>query len=165
MKRFYKKTSVAAAEGGFAVLLDGLAIRICARSGVADFRSAGGHRVGKLQGFGGVARHRRRRVILLLHRGGYAAEQRPEDFDHLGDPVHRLEAIRGVALQRVDFLRNILCGLLRLLRELFHFGSDYCESAAGFARASGFDRGVERQQTGLPRDRRNQAQHLTYLSR
>ena len=55
-----------------AVLLDGFAVSVGARGGVADFRGAVGYDVGKSQGLVGAARDGRRRAVLLLHRGGDA---------------------------------------------------------------------------------------------
>ena len=44
--------------------------------------------------------------------------------------------------------------------ERFDLGGDDREAAAGFAGARGLDRGVEREQVGLPGDRLDQADHL-----
>ena len=79
--------------------------------------------------------------------------------------LHRLEAVGGVALQRIDFLRDFFGRLLRLLRELLDFGGDDRKAAAGFAGAGSFDGGVERQQIGLPRHRGDQVQDMTDFGR
>ena len=72
------------------------------------------------------------------------------------DLLDRRKAGRGVALQRIDLLRDLFGRLLRLARKLFHFGSDDREAASGLAGARSLDRRIERQQIGLPRHRRDE---------
>ena len=97
-----------------AVLLYRLDVRIRAARGIADFACAIGDGVCKSQSFVGVARHGRRGAILLFHCGCDGREQRLNDLDDVGDPLHRLKAGRGIVLQRVDLLRDLFRGLLRL---------------------------------------------------
>ena len=148
-----------------AALFDGFAERVGAGRGVANIRRPDRDAIGKPQGFRRIARHCRRRVVLLADRGGDAAEQRLEDFDDLGDALHRFETIRGVVLQRFDLLRDFFGSLLGLLRQLLHLRRDHGKAAAGFAGAGGFDGGVERQEIGLPGDGRDQIEHLADLRR
>ena len=148
-----------------AVLLDRFSKRVGAGRSVANFRRAGGDGAGKSQRLRRIARHRRCRAVLLAHGRRYAAEERLENFDHLGDALHGIEAIRRVALQSADFQRDFFGGLLRLLRQLLHLGRDHGKAAAGLAGAGSFDRCVEREQIGLPRDGRDQIEHLTDLGR
>jgi hypothetical protein len=68
-------------------------------------------------------------------------------------------------LQHIDLLGNLFCCLLRFLRQFFYFRSDDREPAAGLAGAGGLDGRVQRQQIRLSCDRRDQAQHMTYLRR
>ena len=52
----------------------------------------------------------------------------------------------------VDQVLDVLRGLRRALREAAHLRGDHRETAAGVAGARGLDRGVQRQEVGLPRD-------------
>jgi hypothetical protein len=148
-----------------AILLYGLDVRIRARGGVADFGGTFGDGTGKSQSFVGVARHRRCRAILLFHRNCNGRKQRLNNLDHVGNPLHRLKASRGIVLKRIDLLRNLCRGFLRLQREILHFGGDDRETATGRAGARGLGRGVKREQIGLSRHRRNQVHHMTYFRR
>ncbi len=98
--------------------------------------------------------------MLLLdrrrNRGGELLDF-PHPAGNAGDGVHR-------ALRRGLHRRNLggdhLGRLGRLHRQRFDFGRHHRKALAGGAGARGFDRGVERQQVGLPGDALDQLNHV-----
>ena len=70
--------------------------------------------------------------------------------------MHGIDRARGVALQRLDFLGDLLGGVLGLHRQRLHLGGDDGETTPGLAGARGLDGGIERQQRCLPGDLRDQ---------
>ena len=94
--------------------------------------------------------------VLLGDRAVDVLEHRADRFDRLRDAMHGVDRARGVALQRLDLLGDLLGGVLGLHRERLHLGGDHGETAPGLAGARGLDGGIERQQRGLPRDLRDQ---------
>ena len=73
-----------------------------------------------------------------------------------GDFLHRA---LGRVLDGGDLLRDIVGGARGLVGERLHFGGDHGKALAGLAGARRLDRGIERQQIGLRRDRGNGADH------
>ena len=85
--------------------------------------------------------------------------------DRLGNPADRGDRRVGRLLHFLDLAADILGRLAGLGRERFHFRCDDRETAAGFAGARGFDRGIERQKIGLRGDGLNEADDLADLHR
>ena len=110
----------------------------------------------KLRSGRGIVRHFAGGRVLLGHRAVDVVEYRADRLDRLRDAVHGVDRARGVALQRLDLLGDLLGGVLGLHRERLDLGGDHRETAPGLARARRLDGGVERQQRGLPRDLRDQ---------
>ena len=74
--------------------------------------------------------------------------------------MHGIDRARGVALQRLDLLGDLLGGVLGLHRQRLHLGGDDRETAPGLAGARGLDGGIERQQRCLPGDLRDQVDDI-----
>ena len=66
--------------------------------------------------------------------------------------VDQIDAVLDLIVRVGDQVLDVLGGLRRALRQAANFRRHHREAAAGFAGARRFDRGVERQQIGLPRD-------------
>ena len=109
-----------------------------------------------MRGGSGVVGHLAGGLVLLGDRAIDVLEHRPDRLDRLRNPVHRIDRTRGILLQRVDLLRDLLGRVLGLHRERLDLGRDHGKAAPGFARACRLDGGVERQQRGLPCDLRDQ---------
>ena len=93
---------------------------------------------------------------LLLGRAGDRPEKRADGVDRLRDLVHARDQGGRVRLQGRDLALDVLGRGLGLHRERFHFRRDHRKAAAGFARPRRLDGGVEREQVGLLRNRRDQ---------
>jgi len=65
--------------------------------------------------------------------------------------VDEIDALFHLARAVGDQILDVLGGLRGALRQAAHLGRHHREPAAGLARSCRFDRGVEREQVGLPR--------------
>ena len=68
--------------------------------------------------------------------------------------MQRIHRLAGRALDVAICDRDLLGRLGGLHREVLHLGGDHGEAPACIAGTRRLDRGVQRQQVGLPRDRR-----------
>ena len=89
--------------------------------------------------------------IDLLHARGNAAD--------------RLDRARRHRLHRGNLPVDFFGRLRGLHRERFDFRGHHGKSTSGFAGASGFDRGIEREQIGLTRDVLDELDHVADLLR
>ena len=147
------------------VELDRAAIGVGLRGRGGDVRGFIRHGAREAQRLVGVTRHVRGRIVLLSDRGRDRGEQGADDADDAGDALHRIEASRGVLLERGDLVRDFLGGFLGFVRELLDLGGDDGKAAAGVPGARRFDGRVEGQEVGLPGHGRDQAHHLADLRR
>src|SRR5512144_2516776 len=99
--------------------------------------------------------HLVRRRGLLLHRSRDRGLVVVHPRDHLRDIGDGGDGGRGVPLDRLDPATDVLGGLPGLLRELLDLVGHHGEALARLAGAGRLDRGVQRQQVGLLRDRRD----------
>ena len=76
-----------------------------------------------------------------------------------------IDRARGRGLHRENLPDDRLGGLGGLHRERLHFGGDHRKAAARLTRARGLDRGVERQEIGLPGDILNHFDDIADLLR
>ncbi len=84
---------------------------------------------------------------------------------HAADLADRVDGLRGRALDRADLVGDLFGRLRGLARERLHFGRHHRKAPAGFARARGLDRGVEREQVGLLRDGADQLDDVADAAR
>ena len=91
------------------------------------------------------------------------------EFDDLGQrragPVDQLDAVLDLAGAVGDQVLDVLGRLRRALRQAAHLRRHHREAAAGLAGARRLDRGIERQQIGLPRDLVDHADDVGDLAR
>ena len=143
-------------SNGFAGAGDILAMRLGLPGRAVDFAGAVADRDDEAGGGGRVLRHLAGRCALLRHRAADIFENGADRLDRLRNPMYRVRRARGVLLQRLDILGDLLRGVLGLHRERLHFGRNHGEAAPGFASPRRFDGGIEREQRGLSRDLRDQ---------
>ena len=99
-------------------------------------------------------------AVRLLQAGAGNVRHKLRDFlDGGGDfikcrtgLVHELDTLLNLAARIGDEVLDVLRGLRGALRQRAHFRCDHRETAPGIAGARRFDRGVERQEVGLPGD-------------
>ncbi len=137
-----------------------LAMRFGFFGGVVDLGRAVADRSDEVRGGSDVLGHLAGGLVLLGHRAVDVFEHRADRLDRQRNPVHRLYRSGGVALQRVDFLLDLLGRILGLHRKRLDLGSDHREAAPGSACACRLDRRVERQQRRLPGDLRDQVDDI-----
>ena len=125
-----------------------------------DFGGAVADRNDEARRGAGIVGHLAGGLVLRGHRAVDVVEYRADRLDRLRDTMHGIDRARGVALQRLDLLADLLGGALGLHRERLHFGGDHGKTAPGFAGTRRLDGGVERQQRGLPRDLRDQVDDI-----
>ena len=120
-----------------------------------------GHRVGDLLGAARGALQAladlRGRGVLLLDRARDRGGDAVDVGDRLGDVVHRLDHLARSLADRRHLAVDLLGRLAGLGGERLDLLRHDREAAAGFAGARRLDGGVEREQVGLVRDRRDQA--------
>ncbi len=94
----------------------------------------------------------------LLDRRHDLAQRRPR-------LVHQVDTLLHLAGAVGDQVLDVLGGLRGALGEAAHLRCDHGEAASGLAGTRGLDRGVERQQVGLPRDLVDHADDVGDLAR
>ena len=105
------------------------------------------------------------RRALLLDRGRDGGGATVDFLHAARDAADRRHRAAGRRLHRRDQLGNILGRLGGLHRQRFDLRRHHREALAGFAGARGLDRGVERQQVGLPGDGADQLDDVADLLR